>query len=315
LPFPLLPKRIAIISVKTSKGFSDFMSILGKNQWGYAYSCYLFPALLQGDKAVDSILGQLKFIRGMKEHFDVAVILRGGGGDVGLNCYDNYNLAREVACFPIPVLTGIGHSTNETVVEMVSGRNLITPTDVAYFLIQLYHNFSVKLQELAGKVTDFALGMIDEEKRRRGDIGRELMEGSVRFIEEGKRRQGDLGRELVLATRLLLDREKRRQGDLGKKVLHWGELIIKDQEYKVKNQKLLLNHIARQMLTKQGLRISQAEHQVRLLDPRNVLKRGYSITYAGGKPLRDIDRVDVGEEITTQLFEGIIKSEIKSKSK
>jgi exodeoxyribonuclease VII large subunit len=292
LPFPLLPQRIAIISVKTSKGFSDFMSILGKNQWGYAYSCYLFPALLQGDKAVDSILGQLQFIRGMKEHFDVAVILRGGGGDVGLNCYDNYNLAREVACFPIPVLTGIGHSTNETVVEMVSGRNLITPTDVAYFLIQLYHNFSVKLQELAGKVTDFAFGMIDEEKRKKGDMGRALMESSLWFIEEGKRRQGEMGRRLI--------------SNAG--------LMMKEERYRIGHHSDLLGLHAHHLIMKQNMRITQAGQQVRILDPVNVLKRGYSITYAKGRVLRDVNDVDPGDEITTQLIAGTVRSIVKSKS-
>lgn len=293
ISLPSLPQRIAIISVKTSKGFSDFMSILRNNQWGYAFSCYLFPALLQGDKAVDSILGQLQFIRTMKDHFDVAVIIRGGGGDVGLNCYDNYSLAREVARFPLPVLTGIGHSTNETVVEMVSGRNLITPTDVAYFLLQMYHNFSVKLQELADTVTDFALQILAEEKRKQRDMGKGLVESSTNLIANEKMKQEEIGRRLTT--------------NVG--------FMMKDGRYRIGHHANLLGLFVHQFITKQGMRIIQAEQQVKLLDPINVLKRGYSITYAGGKALRDTAGLNIGEEITTQLYEGTIKSEIRSKSK
>ena len=293
LPLPQLPQRIAIISVKTSKGFSDFMSILRGNTWGYSFACYLFPALLQGDKAVDSILGQLRLIRELEEHFDVVAIIRGGGGDVGLNCYDHYTLASEIALFPIPVLTGIGHSTNETVVEMVSGKNLITPTDVAYFLIQQFHNFSGKLEDLAGKVIDFAV---------------EIMEGEKRGL-------GNLVKGLVQGTRLSIDQEKRIRGEMGKRLLTGTGMKMKDERYSVNNKSVLLRFNSRQLMIRHGTRIAQAEQQVRLLDPVNVLKRGYSITYANGKFLRDEAEVSPGDEITTHLFKGKLTSEVKSKSK
>jgi len=293
LPFPILPQRIAIISVKTSKGFSDFMSILKSNPWGYAFSCYLFPALLQGDKAVDSILGQLKLIHDMKEHIDVAVIIRGGGGDVGLNCYDNYSLAREVARFPVPVLSGIGHSTNETVVEMVSGRNLITPTDVAYFLIQQFHNFSGRMQELAGKITDYADGMLEGEKRVQGDLGRQLIQGIKRMIDE----------------------ERRGQGDLAKSLMKDAGLMMNDEKNKLHRLSAIMELNLRQFILRQGMRITQVTDQVRMLDPVNVLKRGYSITYARGKVLLDTADVNPGDEIITQLHTGTVSSEVKSKSK
>ena len=120
LPFPVLPKRIAVISVETSKGYHDFSKILRDNSRGYRFFVMLFPAILQGDVAIESIGKQLDRIRSVAHHFDLAAIIRGGGGDVGLDCYNSYELASAVADFPLPVVSGIGHSTNETVVEMVS---------------------------------------------------------------------------------------------------------------------------------------------------------------------------------------------------
>lgn len=148
LPFPLIPKRLAIISVETSKGLSDFYKIINQNPWGYKIETTLYPALLQGDKSIPSIIKQLAVIAERAEAYDAVAIIRGGGGEVGLSSYNNYNLAKAVAIFPLPVLTGIGHSTNETVSEMVSYKNAITPSELADFLIQKFHNFSIPLDRL-----------------------------------------------------------------------------------------------------------------------------------------------------------------------
>jgi len=267
LPVPLLPKRVAIISVNTSKGFSDFINILENNPWGYAFSCILFPAFLQGDKAVESIISQLRRIDSLAEYFDVVTIIRGGGGDVGLTCYDNYFLAKEVALCRLPVLTGIGHSTNETVVEMIAGRNKITPTDVAYFLIQHFHNFSARLEESRLKIVTLSQELIEEEKRGWRELTRRIKPG-------------------------LLIREK----EIG--------LKNKSEWFAMRVNQLLANHHAV---------IEKLEQQVHLLDPQNILKRGYSITYHKGKPLTEASGAEPGDMITTRLYKGEINSEIKSK--
>ncbi len=146
LPLPLLPQRIAIISVESSKGYADFLEVIKNNPWNYAFFHMLFPSILQGDKAVVSIRHQLNRIRKVRRHFDVVAIIRGGGGDIGLSCYNHYELAKDICLFPIPVITGIGHATNETVSEMVSFSNAITPTKIAEYLVQKFHNFSVPVQ-------------------------------------------------------------------------------------------------------------------------------------------------------------------------
>ncbi|MDP4290274.1 MAG: exodeoxyribonuclease VII large subunit, partial [Bacteroidota bacterium] len=153
LQLPVLPKRLAIISVQTSKGYSDFMQIIETNPWGYSFFHMLFPALLQGERAVETILNQLNRIRKVIHHFDAVAIIRGGGGDVGLTCYNNFELSKAIALFPIPVITGIGHSTNETVSEMVAHKNAITPTELADFLLQKFHNYLVPVQKAQETLT------------------------------------------------------------------------------------------------------------------------------------------------------------------
>ncbi|WP_104384673.1 exodeoxyribonuclease VII large subunit [Sphingobacterium sp. HMA12] len=164
IPFPMLPKKLAIISVETSKGLSDFYKIINQNPWGYKLECTLFPALLQGDKSIPSIINQLAVIADKIAEFDVVAIIRGGGGEVGLSSYNNYLLAKAIAIFPIPILTGIGHSTNYTVSEMVAYKNAITPSELADFLIQKFHNFSVPIEKAVEGIQQLIFTRFKEER-------------------------------------------------------------------------------------------------------------------------------------------------------
>ena len=148
LTYPKIPKRIAVISVETSKGYQDFINIIRKSFSHFSIEIELFSALLQGDKAITSISGALDKIKARQDDFDVVTIIRGGGGDVGLSCYDSFVLASKVARFPLPIISGIGHSTNETLVESVTYANKITPTDVAYFFINAFQMAYDELQQL-----------------------------------------------------------------------------------------------------------------------------------------------------------------------
>ena len=166
LEMPLLPKRIAVISVETSKGYSDFITTLNGNRYGYRFVTELFPSILQGDKAIAGITGRLAEIEMRQQEFDCVVIVRGGGGDVGLSCYDEYEMAHRVATFPLPVLTGIGHSTNLSVTDMVAHTYNITPTDVAFALIGYFQTFDEKVQECQSRIVEVSRRLLVDEQAK-----------------------------------------------------------------------------------------------------------------------------------------------------
>lgn len=166
LEMPLLPKRVAIISVETSKGYSDFITTLNGNRYGYRFVTELFPSILQGDKAIVGITGRLAEIEMRQKEFDCVVIVRGGGGDVGLSCYDEYEMVHRVATFPLPVLTGIGHSTNLSVTDMVAHTYNITPTDVAFALIGYFQTFDEKLQECQSRIVEVSRRLLVDEQSK-----------------------------------------------------------------------------------------------------------------------------------------------------
>lgn len=174
LPYPLLAKRIAIISAATSKGLSDFYQVLDRNSFGYTFHTQLFEAYVQGDIAVDSIIAALQQIAKNKSQFDVVVIVRGGGAEVGLTCYNNYELCKAIATFPLPIITGIGHSTNLTVAELISYSSAITPTQLAEMLIAQFRDFELRIERLSQAVVKNAQLQIQRNREKMSQVVQNL---------------------------------------------------------------------------------------------------------------------------------------------
>lgn len=166
LSLSVLPRRFAIVSVESSKGYNDFKQIVNKFSPQYKIFYHLFPSLLQGGGAVASIIDSLERINAVADCFDAVLIIRGGGGDVGLDCYNNYNLCRAVALCSLPVLTGIGHASNQTVVEQIAWRNCITPTDLADFLFSLFAQEEQNMMNVAEQLKKCVLLKLSDERER-----------------------------------------------------------------------------------------------------------------------------------------------------
>lgn len=310
-PMPVLPKRIAIISVQTSKGYADFTKVTDNNPWGYKFFYMLFPALLQGEKAVQTIIYQLNQIRKVLSHFDVVTIIRGGGGDVGLSSYNHYDLVRTVATFPIPVLTGIGHSTNETVTEMVAFKNAITPTELADFLIQKFHNFSVPVKDaenilktaVPAFINDFRLAFQNQTKlfntvtqSRLKNYQTEIINTSV-FLSQ--------------STRHKLETENNRLQTFPLEIKSRTKAVLNSHFLAIPLQLGRLSLSIRNFHHHQSKHLELSEKSILLLDPINVLKRGYSITYKDGKLVKNVNDVNNGDLLETKLADGSIISKVE----
>ncbi|MDR2813056.1 MAG: exodeoxyribonuclease VII large subunit, partial [Prevotellaceae bacterium] len=148
LELPLLPRSIAIISSESAAGYGDFMQQLHHNGYGYTFRTALFQAAVQGRDAEPSIINALEQVYGRASEFDVVAILRGGGSQSDLSCFDSYVLASNVAQFPLPVITGIGHDRDVSVVDMVAHANLKTPTAAAEFLIGKMEEQDARVERL-----------------------------------------------------------------------------------------------------------------------------------------------------------------------
>lgn len=285
----LLPKRIAVISVQTSRGYADFMKVMEDNAWGYRFFCHLFPALLQGDRAAGSIMMQLKRIKKVIHHFDVVAIIRGGGGDIGLSCYNDFRLSEAIALFPLPVITGIGHSTNETVAEMLAFENAITPTKLAEFLIQCFHNFSVPVQRAKESLTDKAGKMIREENSK--------LHHSVRYL------RSVTGSMLTGNHYQIQHRFRALQQQL-------NHTFQKEKE-QYDSLNTSLKRAATAYCNSEIKELNNLERSIQQMNPVNVLKRGYSITLLNGKAVNSYQQVQMNDALETVLIDGTISSRVE----
>jgi len=310
LDFPMLPKRIAIISVETSKGFHDFINIIDNNTRGYKFFWMLFPALLQGDGAVRSIGQQLEQIRRVKHHFDMVAIIRGGGGDVGLSCYDHYDLASLVASFPIPVISGIGHSTNETLVEMVAHYNPITPTDLAYYLQQKFDNLAVGLNEIQGQIFTFSKVQIADMQAVLVELSSSLNVNTRDALSGQSLRLSSHGQSVQHSSLLLLEKQRSKLDMFLYKVrANSNRLILEGPQNIVALENRLLR-ISKVHLEKQHKELHHFEEKIQLMKPENLLKKGYSLTLTEGKPISSVEGLEEGTLLETLLYKGKIESRI-----
>ncbi|GHT17188.1 exodeoxyribonuclease 7 large subunit [Bacteroidia bacterium] len=164
LAFPQRPQRLAVISSATAAGYGDFMHQLNENKYGFHFYVALFQSIMQGDAAAESIIHSLEKIYAHADLFDAVVIIRGGGATTDLACFDSYDLALNVAQFPLPVIAGIGHQRDNTIADWVAHQSVKTPTAVAELLIAKMQTFENELFEKIEIIADFAQNLIVHQK-------------------------------------------------------------------------------------------------------------------------------------------------------
>jgi exodeoxyribonuclease VII large subunit len=286
LAFPELPGKIAVISSKTAAGLGDFMDQLTGNPFGYKFHIKLFPAVMQGDEAEQSIIRALDNIYVYEDFFDVVVIIRGGGAQSDLNCFNSYWLSSHICQFPLPVLTGIGHEQDETITDLVAHTRLKTPTAVAEFLISRFRDIDEKINDLSVSM----FNIVSEKVKNENDRLYKLMlvikpavkerlsanSGNLRFLGIGL--SGSVKQLLIKKTGLL-----NRQNDR-------------------------LRTVTKGYISNRKHGLEMLEKKNGYLDPFLILKRGYSVTYYNGKALINPTVVQSEEIIETKLAEGILKS-------
>ncbi|SMG28463.1 Exodeoxyribonuclease VII large subunit [Marivirga sericea] len=169
-PLPLVPQNIAIISAESAAGYGDFMNQILDNEYRYKLNSKLFVATMQGEKAAATIIEALHQIHRQVENFDAVVLIRGGGAQVDLDCFDNYELAAHIAQFPVPIFTGIGHERDETICDLVAHTKLKTPTAVAEFLIRGIRIYEEKINLATQNILSYLNQKIEREQHRINDL-------------------------------------------------------------------------------------------------------------------------------------------------
>jgi exodeoxyribonuclease VII large subunit len=311
LAFPLVPQRIAVISASDSRGFEDFSNKLRFNPYGYVYRLKLFPSLLQGDQAPVQMVARLIEIFDHRDDFDLVVIVRGGGGAIDLNCFNDYRLSRAVARFPLPVITGIGHTTNISIVDEVAHADRITPTDAADFIVEKTHLFEERIYATGLRIRDACMEISVYEEGRLVEAALALKAFAVRITDSEHTRQRQLFQAFSHQVSRRLDHAQL-------------SLFLKVRDVEKKSREVLgggsgalaaafarLRSAPGNVISREMMRVDHFGNVVAMLDPAHVLRRGYSITRLNGRALHRAGAVKPGDKIQTQLYEGTIESEVR----
>ncbi|KYG74383.1 exodeoxyribonuclease VII large subunit [Roseivirga ehrenbergii] len=290
LTLPIVPQRIAIISSESAAGYGDFKNQIEQNTRGYSFKTKLFQSLMQGDQAPSAMISALHQIHAEIQAFDLVVIIRGGGSQVDLDCFDDYELASHIAQFPLPVITGIGHERDETIADLVAHTQMKTPTAVAEFLISGIERFDDNLNEMAYRLEKSGKHLIQVSAYEIMNVGYSLKASMKAIMHQSEN---------------ILDQKQLR--------LNYAvQNLFRVENKKVDNFELPLAKAKNQRLKEAEKKLDGLEKQLKLLDPASVLNRGYSITLINGKPISSVQEVKTGEELETITAKHRIKSTVKS---
>lgn len=286
LSLPLLPQRIAVVSSPTAAGYGDFCHQIDENQYGYRFVHKLFPALMQGGETERSVIAALDTIAAESDNWDVVAIIRGGGAVSDLSGFETYELANHCAQFSLPVITGIGHLRDQTVLDMVAYEHLKTPTAVGDFLISRMSMAAAMLDNAERNLHDALAEVLQHERKRLDDMAMRLEWFFKNFRQS---------REQSLNS-LLADVHRRALNSMAMQKLktdHLADIIVAG----------IVGNIDRQ---RQHMELLQ--QKISMHDPQRILKMGYSMTTKDGRLVRTAAGIRSGDKLVTHLADGEITS-------
>ena len=293
LPLPTLPQRIAIISSNTAAGYGDFIDQLQNNSYGYSFYPSLFAAVMQGERTEASVIEALNRIHTHVEHFDCVVIIRGGGSTSELSSFDTYPLASNVAQFPLPIIVGIGHERDETILDHIAAVRVKTPTAAAEWLIERMRLADLAIQSLRQQVTDLV---------------------STHLLRENNRlQQLTANVPYIVAQRLHSEAVKQQ---------NWSHIVSSYTTEKIAREhnrlsliSLLVPERTAMLLRQEQQHLDNIAHTISILSPDATLARGYSLVTHNNRVVRTIEALPSNSTVEIHMADGTAQAHITSTSK
>ncbi|WP_047446245.1 exodeoxyribonuclease VII large subunit [Alistipes sp. ZOR0009] len=307
---PKVPQRIAVVSSASAAGYQDFCNQLMSNAFGYTFLIELFPSVMQGNEAELSIVASLEAIFRRLEDFDLVAIIRGGGSQNDLACFDSYNIAANVAQFPLPVITGIGHDKDESVTDIVARTSFKTPTAAAAFLIDMVAEFEDELLRCAGEISYHARNLIQEQRMATMDVEFHLLDCVKTIVSDSKFNLDSLVYGISKGVRgKLLIQQRFVDSYLNRVDKATVRLINAKTDNLVRYKNAVLSNAKLRMM-EQSHYLENLLVRIESSSPQEILKKGYSLTLFEGKIVRDVSELK-GKELETLLESGRVVSAVK----
>lgn len=288
LTLPMFCQRIAVISSATAAGFGDFCNHLQHNDYGFHFAVELFPAIMQGEQVEPTVISALDSINSRIDDFDCVVIIRGGGATVDMSGFNTLLLAENVANFPLPVITGIGHDRDESIIDMISFMQVKTPTAAAAFLIERLLNVSERITAATSSITRCVQEKLEYER--------------IRLT--------------ALSTRIpiLFSLTKTRQlsiiDSLTQRITAAVQQNIRQRQHQLQIAAQRLAPATQRTMQQEQHRLQMLTQRTAALDPAAILRRGFSMTLCNGRFVTDASQMKNGDIMETRLANGTVLSRV-----
>lgn len=309
LPFPLLPQRIAVITSPTAAGYEDFVHQLVENEYGFSFYIKLFPAIMQGEKTEESVIAALDRIFPHAELLDIVVIIRGGGSTSELSSFDSYPLAANCAQFPLPIISGIGHERDDTIVDMIAHTRMKTPTAVASFLIECMVGEATQLQEMEQTICDDTTARIMREKSVLQMLMAKLPITANGHVGQHRKQLHSLAVRLSALPQWLRNHAEKLD-ELPLRLCRASDAVIAARSAQVADMPLRLRRASDAVCSERRQALEMDEQYIKMASPEYILKRGYTLTLKDGKIVKHAESLTVGDEISIRFADGEKKGQI-----
>lgn len=290
LHLPMFAQRVAVISSENAAGYGDFCNHLLGNDHGLHFETTLFPAVMQGDQVEASVIAALDRIYEAADMYDVVVIIRGGGATADLSGFDTLRLAENVANFPLPIITGIGHERDESVLDMVAYQRVKTPTAAAACLIDNLMTVSRQLDDWQEVISQ--------------RVGQ-------RLALEHARLETIVARIPAL-VHLVHTRQEAHLERLATSIVHFLHERLTTEHFHLERLTTSIAPLIQKRMETERHRLDSLELRAKSLDPALLLRRGYSITLIDGRVVRDPACLHVGDVVETRVEKGTFTATVKT---
>lgn len=299
LPLPSVMQRIAVVSSPRAAGYQDFMRELSAGT--YRFEVTLFEAFMQGNGAEDSIVEALSRAAERYEEFDVLVVIRGGGSQSDLGCFNSYRLCSYLAQFPLPVLTGIGHDKDQSVADLVAAMALKTPTAVAVSLKDRMEQFEGELDASYRWLSEATRALLHSEterlERAMTALNR-LSESGVRTALFRMEQYRDALRHAVATT---IERQGARVELSSTRLHHATRFVFSNGLLRIDHLREMLVQRSRDFLNDRSRSLALFEERIAAHDPRRILELGFAIVRGKGRRVADSEALQVGDTIEVEM--------------
>lgn len=287
LALPDLPYRLAVITSKTAAGYQDFRHHLLDNPEGYAFQLDLFEALMQGEQAPASIMEALE--ESGEKNYDAVLLLRGGGSELDLACFDDYDLAVAIATCPVPVVTAIGHDKDVHIADMVAHASVKTPTALADLFLEAYEAQDAILDRLAQRIGGSLQRLVSGSELR-------VAQADAAIRQAVQRRIGQL--DVLL---------QRSMGRISRGLLHKYADVARLKDNAVHR----VQFAAQARVSAEVSKVALKEALIKASDPRSILALGYVlVTGKDNKVLKTVDKVSRGDRIGVRFSDGSLTAKV-----